>query len=72
MIDFATYLGGTGVEVDTQMIVDPAGNIYMAGTTWSADFPASLQPGSPLNSSIYRRDPDIYVTRLKPDASAID
>src|SRR2546423_994805 len=44
----------------------------MAGTTRSVDFPASLLPGSPLNVPVTLRDADIYVTRLKPDGSAID
>ncbi len=72
IVDFATYLGGSSSEIDTQTVVDSAGNIYVAGTTLSADFPASEPTGSPLNRPVYLRDPDIYVTRLKPDGSAID
>ena len=72
IVDFATYLGGSGAELDTQMAVDAGGNIYMTGTTFSTDFPASEQPGSPLNVPVTLRDADIYVTRLKPDASAIE
>ena len=72
VIDFATFLGGSSNEFDTQMTVDSSGAIYMAGSTQSTDFPAMLEAGSPLNSVGLLFNPDVYVTRLKSDASAID
>jgi len=72
VIDFATFLGGSNNEFDTQVIADSSGAIYMAGSTQSTDFPATPEPGSPLNAAGLLFNPDVYVTRLKPDASAID
>ena len=38
---FATYFGGTGADSRVGIAVDAAGNIYVAGTTTSTDFPTS-------------------------------
>jgi hypothetical protein len=38
---YSTYLGGTGSGTITAAIRDPAGNIYVAGTTTSPDFPTT-------------------------------
>ncbi len=71
-VDFGTFLGGSGGELDTQLAVDSSGNIYMAGATLSTDFPAAELPGYPLNVPVSLRSADVYITRLKPDASTID
>jgi hypothetical protein len=38
---FATYLGGSDVEFPAGVAVDAAGNVYVTGVTFSADFPTS-------------------------------
>ena len=38
-MDWATYLGGLGVEANATLAVDPAGDVLVAGTTDSPDFP---------------------------------
>ncbi|HEX3747873.1 MAG TPA: SBBP repeat-containing protein [Bryobacteraceae bacterium] len=37
----ATYLGGAGIDVANGLALDPAGNIYLAGSTTSTSFPVS-------------------------------
>jgi hypothetical protein len=72
VIDFATYLGGSDNEWDTKLAVGADGAIFVAGTTQSADFPASLLPDNPLNRPEILLAPDAYVARLKPDGSALE
>lgn len=40
-IVYSTYLGGTGDDSATSLAVDANGDVYLAGTTSSPDFPAS-------------------------------
>jgi beta-propeller repeat-containing protein len=46
MPDYATYYGGTGDDAALGIAADPAGALYVMGTTQSADFPivAAWQP----------------------------
>jgi uncharacterized protein (TIGR03437 family) len=39
---YSTFLGGAGNDVAYSVAVDPAGNVYVAGTTSSTNFPVSL------------------------------
>jgi len=41
---YSTYLGGTNSEFGTDLALDAAGNLYVTGTTHSADFPTT--PGA--------------------------
>jgi hypothetical protein len=38
---YATYLGGTFDDFAAAVALDPSGNVYLAGTTSSADFPTA-------------------------------
>jgi hypothetical protein len=39
----ATYLGGGGGDTAAQVVLDATGNVYLAGTTYSVDFPISIR-----------------------------
>ena len=43
-IAYSTFLGGTGTDVPTQIIVDSADFAYVAGYTYSTDFPITASP----------------------------
>jgi hypothetical protein len=45
-LTFATYQGGSGEETASGVALDSAGNVFLAGTTSSADFPAATTVGS--------------------------
>src|SRR5262249_52825825 len=42
-VEYGTYLGGSGSEVATGIALDPGGNRYLTGETFSEDFP-TVQP----------------------------
>jgi hypothetical protein len=72
VVQFATFLGGSGNDIGMRVISGPDGAIYTAGNTLSADFPASLPAGDPLNRPEILFRQTAYLTRLKPDASSTD
>src|SRR5262249_7827138 len=62
---YSTYLGGTSSEFGTDLALDAAGNLYVTGTTHSADFPTTpgafdlIFNGNPLSFA-----GDVFVTKF--------
>jgi uncharacterized protein (TIGR03437 family) len=67
VITFATFSGGGQTDEYLGVAVDPAGNIYAAGYTESANFPAT--PGAHSSSAAGNRD--AVVSKLNPAGTAI-
>ena len=70
---FATYLGGSGEELGASLQTDLAGNIYIAGRTWSTNFPTtagSFQATGavPIWNSF---GPGGFLTSLSPDGHIV-
>jgi hypothetical protein len=65
-IVWSTYLGGGSSDYAQAACVDAAGNVYVAGFTYSWDYPnkGAFQPGNNGGS-------DGFVTKIKADGSAI-
>jgi uncharacterized protein (TIGR03437 family) len=60
---WATYLGGSDRDTPAGLAVDSQGNAYVAGTTYSADFPSTAaRNGVPGMSSA-------FVTKFWPDGT---
>lgn len=62
---YSTYLGGSGDDIGRGIAVDSAGNAYIAGETYSANFPPkdSIQP--------YGGGDDAFVTKLNASGSQL-
>lgn len=50
---YSTFLGGTGGEKGNAISVDNAGNAYIAGVTFSIDFPTARPLQGPFPGSLY-------------------
>lgn len=65
---YSTYLGGDNSDYSNAIAVDPSGNAYVTGYTYSANFPtkAPLQAGLALAPST-----DAIVAKLNPTGSVL-
>ncbi len=60
---YVTYVGGAAADIVTSMAVAGAGDVYLAGSTASADFPLGNAAQSSMNG-----ETDAFVIWLHPDA----
>jgi len=61
---FSTLLGGNGAEYGRGIALDPQGNIYVVGATFSLDFPGTTGQTQAGSS-------DIFVSKLNADATQL-
>src|SRR5262249_52606655 len=67
VLTFSTYLGGSGWDSAEGIALDAAGNIYVAGKTYSLDFATTVSNAfspAPFSS-------DLFVVKLDPAGSSI-
>ena len=71
-IVFSTFLGGSGSDAADALQIDSFGNLYIAGSTTSLDFPTT--PGSfesaPL-VPLWNDSPGGFIAKLSPEAGSI-
>ena len=63
-VTYSTYLGGTGQDQATKVVVDPAGHVAVTGFTLSDDFPVT----SNALQSAQAGNGDVFLTILDPSA----
>ncbi len=66
VLEYSTYLGGTGGDDRRTITVDAEGNIYTTGTTTSVDFPLA----NPLKDT-KTGNHDIYVAKFNANGSSL-
>lgn len=78
-LEYSTFLGGSETETVEGLAVDPSGNVYLAGSTRSVEYPTTPSAfqtsfvGGLLACEVpYGQDrncPDMFVTKLGTDGS---
>jgi len=66
-VQYATYLGGTGLNNGTAIAADVVGNAYVTGFTDAPDFPVTPNAYQPVNNGSY----DVFVAVLDAYGSNI-
>jgi hypothetical protein len=66
-LSYSTYLGGTGLDSSTDMIVDSAGNAYLTGQTSSTTFPTL----NPFQGTYGLGPNDAFVTKLNSSGNGL-
>jgi hypothetical protein len=70
VVDYSTYLGGSGDDSGTAIVADISGSAYITGHTSSTDFPTTAGVvGTTLNCT---RAGDAFVTKLNANGTTID
>src|SRR5438270_6674947 len=62
-----TYLGGSGNDQASSIAADSQGNTFIAGATYSPDFPATTPPVHLASGT----NPKVFVTKLDPAGKVI-
>jgi len=64
---YSTYLGGSGPDVGSGIVVDSSGAAYVVGTTSSTNFPTTTN----AYQSAYAGNGDAFILKLSPTGSAL-
>lgn len=81
-LHYSTYLGGSSCEIVSSMIVNPQGELFIYGTTGSANFPVSTGAYDktfgggtavtfPENGTNYPKGTDLYVCRFNSAGTSL-
>ncbi|MBV9240532.1 MAG: SBBP repeat-containing protein, partial [Acidobacteria bacterium] len=63
---YSTFLGGSNDDIGRGIAIDPAGNAYVTGWTFSTNFPVANAFQGTRNTS-----PDAFITKLSPSGSTL-
>ncbi len=67
VLNFSTFLGGTGADGAVAAAVDAQGYLYVAGTTTSLNFPGTYGALRAANAG----GQDVFVAKLSPDGTQL-
>jgi uncharacterized repeat protein (TIGR01451 family) len=66
-LSYSTFLGGSADDVGNAIVVDDAGNICLAGSTTSSDFPTM----NPIQAAKASNFADAFVLKFNPSAGSL-
>ena len=69
---YSTYLGGSGGDFAAGIAVDAEGNAYIAGGTYSTDFPLKGNPYQTTNKGVVNGFGNVFVTKMNPAGTGLD
>ena len=70
ILDYLTFLGGTGYDVANGIAVDDSGNVYITGQAASTDFPTTTGAYSETHAAD-GGNYDAYVAKLSADGGSL-
>ncbi len=72
VVDWATYIGGSGSDRAWHVDVDPLGNAYVAGGTGSEDFPLANADQTSLahDPAVAHASSDAFLTKIDAEGTA--
>ncbi|MHB8382581.1 MAG: DUF7948 domain-containing protein [Candidatus Binataceae bacterium] len=66
---YSTYLGGSGeADVGSGIALDPFGNIFVSGVTYSSDFPVTSNAFQTVNKAAANSSTNAFITEIDPAA----
>jgi hypothetical protein len=66
---YSTYLGGSGTESGRAVALDRHGNVFVAGSTTSIDFPTEAALNDSYSGGAFRGD--VFVAKLNPQGELL-
>ncbi len=68
-LEFSTYLGGSMIDVGSAIARDTSDNVYVAGVTFSGDFPVTKSAFQFGNNAFTAGTTNAFVTELDPSST---
>jgi len=67
-LEYCTFIGGNDLDIGRSIIVDEAGNSYVTGGTWSADFPTTAGAFDTTHGGAR----DVFIVKLDPTGTYLE
>jgi len=71
LLDYSTYLGGSGADMAYDMAVDSGGSAYVVGETASSDFPTT-NGSLPFDPARFANGNPAFVAKIAPNGDALE
>ena len=68
---YSTYLGGSYIDEASSIAIDGQGNAYVAGISFSDDFPVTPGAFQTVNNGTANRGTNAFVTKLNPTGTGL-